>query len=80
MIERMTPEIIKKGRGLPKATKYHIKKLASNDTEKWYHSRTIWVGAGGVATGVATGNLELVIMSCLQILFRILTGKPIKLR
>lgn len=79
-IKRMTPEIIKKGRELPKLTKYHVKKLASNETEKWYHSRTVWAGASWVLAGLFSQDLTLIAAGLTQIVARIVTKKPIKLR
>ena len=53
------------------------KNLLGNNTEHWYQSRLVWIGAGEVLRGVLNGDYYSIVTGLATIIFRILTKNGI---
>jgi len=56
-----------------------MKNLLSNNTEKWYQSRVIWLGVALIAEGISSQNWLVATAGVAQIVLRFLTKKEIQL-
>jgi hypothetical protein len=58
----------------------HLKnnKLLGSDTDKWYHSRFIWVGTAQVLYGMWSGTPEWIFTGIGTIVLRFNTKKALK--